>query len=269
MPPSSMIKLTEGCGEHKNDFEGEDNGFQKEEGKGVGRAKIRLPANIVCLQNPFTGWTGALIGAVGSTLITICQSETCPFTAVRERKEIWRTCKASIVLSKKLFHLSLGISLELRPEQKQAIYTLLSRPDLLAVLPTGFGKSLIFQFLVQVKEILLGKTACVIVVCPLKSIVPDQMTEASSMGLTAVSLSEASLQDVESGKHQLIFVSAEEILKKSSLDRLKKSSTLLHQNFAALIVDKSHTVETWTSQRFVFLLLCFSLKNRILYIYNH
>ena len=54
------------------------------------------------------------------------------------------------------------------------------------------------------------------------------------MGLTAVSLSEASLQDVESGKCQLIFASAEEILEKSFLDRLKKSSTLLHQNLAAL-----------------------------------
>ena len=95
----------------------------------------------------------------------------------------------------------LGIQLELRPKQKQAIYTLLSRRDLLAALPTDFGKSLIFQLLVQVKELLSGKTACVIVVCPLKSIVLDQMTEASSMGLTSVSLLEASLQDVESNKY--------------------------------------------------------------------
>ena len=39
----------------------------------------------------------------------------------------------------------LGISLKLRTEQKEAVTTLLSRQDLLAVLPTGFGKSLIFQ----------------------------------------------------------------------------------------------------------------------------
>ena len=39
----------------------------------------------------------------------------------------------------------LGISLKLRSEQKEAVTTLLSRQDLLAVLPTGFGKSLIFQ----------------------------------------------------------------------------------------------------------------------------
>ena len=30
---------------------------------------MHLPALIVCLQNPYTGWTGALIGAVGYILI--------------------------------------------------------------------------------------------------------------------------------------------------------------------------------------------------------
>ena len=186
-------------------------------------------------------------------LIATCQSEARPFA----KGNMADLRSFDCALEEALSSLSgLGISLELRPEQKQAIYTLLSRRDLLAVLATGFGKSLIFQLLVQVKEILSGKTACVIVVCPLKSIVLDQMTEASSMGLTAVSLSEASLQDVESGKYQLIFASAEEILEKSFLDRLKKSNTLLHQNLAVLIVDESHTVETWTGQRFVFLLVC-------------
>ena len=133
------------------------------------------------------------------------------------------------MLSKKFFRLSrsgLEISLELRPEKKQASYALLSRRDLLAVLRTGFGKSLIFQLLVQVKEILSGKTACVIVVCPLKNIALDQMIEASSMGLTAVSLSKASFQDVERGKYQLTFASAVGILEKSFLNRLKKSNML-------------------------------------------
>ena len=39
----------------------------------------------------------------------------------------------------------LGISLKLRSGQKEAVTTLFSRQDLFAVLPTGFGKSLIFQ----------------------------------------------------------------------------------------------------------------------------
>ena len=102
--------------------------------------------------------------------------------------------------------------------------TLLSRRYLLAILPTGFGKSLIFQLLVRVKELLSSKPSCVIVVCRLKSIVQDQLSEACSMGLTATSLSDARLENVENGKYQLIFASAEEILAKPFLDRLKKSS---------------------------------------------
>ena len=35
MPPSWMIKLTEGWDEPKKDSEGEDDGFKKEEGEGV------------------------------------------------------------------------------------------------------------------------------------------------------------------------------------------------------------------------------------------
>ena len=63
------------------------------------------------------------------------------------------------------------MSRELRSEQTKDISILLSGEDLLAVLPADSGKSLIFQILVRVKEILTGKTFCVVVVCPLKCIV--------------------------------------------------------------------------------------------------
>ena len=43
--------------------------------------------------------------------------------------------------------------------------TLLSRRDLLAILQTGFGKSLFVQLLARVKEILSSKPSCLIVVC--------------------------------------------------------------------------------------------------------
>ena len=44
------------------------------------------------------------------------------------------------------------------------------------------------------KEILTCKTSVVIVVCPLKSIVQDQIAEAYSMGLTGVSLANNRLE---------------------------------------------------------------------------
>ena len=145
----------------------------------------------------------------------------------------------------------LGMSRELRTEQKDAISTLVSGKDLLAVLPTGFGKSLIFQMLVLVKQIMTGKPSSEVVVCPLQSIVYDQLSEASSMGLAAAALTDCRLEDIESGKYQLIFASAEEVLSKPFLSSLKKTASLFHQNMCAIIVDKSHTVETWTGQRFV------------------
>ena len=149
------------------------------------------------------------------------------------------------------FLAELGMSRELRMEQKVAISSLVSGKDLLAVLPTGFGKSLIFQMLVLIKQIMTGKPSSAVVVCPLQSIIYDQLAEASSMGLTAAALTDCRLEEIESGKYQLIFASAEEVLSKPFLSSLKKTASLFHQNMCAIIVDESHTVETWTGQRFV------------------
>ena len=50
-----------------------------------------------------------------------------------------------------------------------------SGKDLLAVLPNDFGKSLMLQVLVRMKEIMTGKPSSVVVVFPLQRIVYDQM----------------------------------------------------------------------------------------------
>ena len=71
------------------------------------------------------------------------------------------------------------------------------------------------------------------------------------MGLTAAALTDCRLEDIESGKYQLTFASAEQVLSKPFLSLLKKTASLFHQNMCAIIVDEWHTVETWTGQRFV------------------
>ena len=138
-----------------------------------------------------------------------------------------------------------GFSRCLREEQKSSLQQLWRGGDLMAVLPTGFGKSLIFQLLV-----LTRKEACVLVICPLKSIIQDQILEATSMGISAGSLSDCNLLDIENGKFQLLFASAEEVLQnKGFLSSLKNEKTVFHQNLAAVVVDESHTIETWTGKR--------------------
>ena len=157
-----------------------------------------------------------------------------------EMEDEFEACldKASNILSEQ------GFTRDLRQEQKCFVKQLFSRGDLLAVLPTGFGKSLIFQVLALMKE-----DCVILVICPLKSIVNDQIKESSSMGISAGSLSDCLQSDIESGKYRLLFASAEKALSKTFLDSLKKEGNSLHDNLAAIVVDECHTVETWTGKR--------------------
>ena len=110
--------------------------------------------------------------------------------------------------------------------------------DLLGVLPTGFGKSLIFQLLAVAK-----KGSIVVVICPLISIMKDQVLEATSMGLTATAMAEAKQEDIDSGKYQLVFASAEDALqRKEFLASLKRDSSPLHNNLAAVVINECHTI---------------------------
>ena len=88
-------------------------------------------------------------------------------------------------------------------------------PHVLAVLPTGFGKSLIFQLYAIAKSKLKildgGVQSSVIMVCPLESIMKDQIAEAQSIGITTCSLSDARLTDVTPNPPQLLFASAESV----------------------------------------------------------
>ena len=58
--------------------------------------------------------------------------------------------------------------------------------DVLAVLPTGFGKSVIFSgFGIAERE--TGRSWCALLICPLKSIVSDQIAQLEGL-CTAVEL---------------------------------------------------------------------------------
>ncbi|XP_015779804.1 PREDICTED: probable Werner syndrome ATP-dependent helicase homolog 1 [Acropora digitifera] len=116
----------------------------------------------------------------------------------------------------------------LKVEQRDAVVSLLDGHDILAVLPTGFGKSLIFQA---------------------SSIINDQISEARNMGLSASSVADLSLEELKSAKCQLLFGSAEKVLEERLLNVLKDNCSSIHQHLAAIVIDESHTVEMWTGKR--------------------
>ncbi len=135
--------------------------------------------------------------------------------------------------------------------------SLLDGSDVLAVLPTGFGKSFIFQLFVLSCERERLRPVSVIVICPLKRIVGDQIGEANAIGISACSMADVSLEDLSLGNFQLIFGSAEVVMDKERLNILKDSNLPLHNKLAAIVVDECHTLETWTGKRYLKYTHCF------------
>ena len=75
----------------------------------------------------------------------------------------------------------IGRKITLKDEQRKAVKQLYGKKDLLAVLPTGSGKSLIFQLqLLLENRNRKGHTASVLVICPLTVIINDQIFELES-----------------------------------------------------------------------------------------
>ena len=71
----------------------------------------------------------------------------------------------------------------LKDEQKQAVVDLLNGKDVMAILPTGCGKSVIFQFtLMKIEE---DEASSVIIVSPLSSFTNDLVKDFEDIGISS------------------------------------------------------------------------------------
>jgi len=64
-----------------------------------------------------------------------------------------------------------------KKEQEMAPKELLSGNDVLAVLPTGFGKSLIYRIFALAREEIMSTNTCTVIVSLLKSVIDNQVAE--------------------------------------------------------------------------------------------
>ena len=103
-----------------------------------------------------------------------------------------------------------GLNFVLKKEQEEALKNLFVGKNVVGILPTGFGKSLIFQLLVLLtsekfhRQGQLNRNATILVICPLRSLIEDQPTEVQDLGILA-SLPEAGEEDIKGGKfHEYI-----------------------------------------------------------------
>jgi len=128
-----------------------------------------------------------------------------------------------------------------RPGQEEIVRTALAGRDLLAVMPTGSGKSIGYQL----PALLLPGTT--LVVSPLIALMKDQVDELGRRGIAAAALHslmtaaerEGVLRRAREGAWRLLYVSPERFANESF------ASTLQRVPLARFAVDEAHCVSEW------------------------
>ncbi len=130
---------------------------------------------------------------------------------------------------------------DFRPGQAEIVEAVLAGEDVLAVMPTGAGKSLLYQL-----PAIVGSKP-VVVVSPLISLMRDQVTALQAKGVAAGALHSASdedeaarvLQMIGQRRIKLLYLAPERLAQPSTIDMLRDLRVGL------LAVDEAHCVSRW------------------------
>lgn len=138
---------------------------------------------------------------------------------------------------------------ELNAYQKLAIRKIVvEKEDVFVNLPTGSGKSLIYQALPLVFDHVSNeKGHIVVVVSPLVSLMEDQVKYLRSLGLSAVNISSDSEVDrskIEKGEYSIVYGSPEAWLLNERW-RCMLGNDVYSSKLCAVAVDEAHVVRQW------------------------
>ncbi|MEM7714629.1 MAG: DEAD/DEAH box helicase [Cyanobacteria bacterium P01_A01_bin.68] len=135
---------------------------------------------------------------------------------------------------------------ELKQEQLELIQKALHNESILGLLPTGFGKSLIFQLY----ALLIPRTT--LVISPLKALIRDQVNNLERTGLNCVESiisgetakqRKIKLESLKFARDRMLYVSPERLQIGEFYDELKE---IMYLNpVGALVIDEAHCVSEW------------------------
>jgi ATP-dependent DNA helicase RecQ len=130
---------------------------------------------------------------------------------------------------------------DFRPGQAEIVAAVLAGEDVLAVMPTGSGKSMCYQLPALVDETLT------VVVSPLIALMRDQVRQMAAFGVPAATLNSMATEEealeawnlLRSGDLRLLFVSPERLMADGLTTRLKELGA------RRLAIDEAHCVSQW------------------------
>jgi ATP-dependent DNA helicase RecQ len=128
-----------------------------------------------------------------------------------------------------------------RPMQEEIISSLLDGKDVMAILPTGGGKSLCFQIPAMVRE------GVCLVITPLVALMQDQVSQLQARGIPAVSLHSGLgyaeirtvLKETVEGRYKFLYVSPER------LGTGQFTEALPHIKVTFIAIDEAHCISQW------------------------
>ncbi|MEO0485441.1 MAG: DNA helicase RecQ [Pseudomonadota bacterium] len=128
-----------------------------------------------------------------------------------------------------------------RPGQREIIESVIAGDDVLAIMPTGGGKSLCFQLPALIRD---GVT---VVISPLIALMRDQVRALQEAGVGAGALTsgntpeetDAVWEALEAGTLKLLYIAPERLAAGSAIGMLRRI------NVAAIAVDEAHCVSQW------------------------
>lgn len=128
---------------------------------------------------------------------------------------------------------------EFRHNQKEIINAILKRQDVLAILPTGAGKSICYQLPALIMD------GLAIVISPLISLMQDQVLSLTKNGISAALLnSSLHVQDMHMvlnnlQDYKLLYVAPERLADKSFIEKLQQTE------ISFIAIDEAHCISQW------------------------
>ncbi|OAD44938.1 RecQ family ATP-dependent DNA helicase [Polaribacter atrinae] len=130
---------------------------------------------------------------------------------------------------------------EFRPQQEEIITASLAQKDVIALLPTGGGKSICFQIPALAKE------GVCLVISPLIALMQDQVENLTQKGIKATTIKSGSTQDemitlfdnVKFGSIKFLYLSPERLQSYFIQQKIKEL------NINLIAIDEAHCISEW------------------------